>query len=382
MYLLDMNCRKKNILLISGYRIFSRMYFYLPIMFPLLYLSGESILHIEILLAIYGIATVLSLPMAGFAIKKIGHKYIIILGEILRIIGLIILTLYAGNLLWTSAAQIFMGIGYAFVVGNDTIILQQIFKQVNSEEYQSVQAKTNSYMFLALLFSGLIGAIVFKYNITLVLLFSIVAAILSILSISCLDFKKVDEFSKSASSELVKNDAAMYYSLIRGVVLSFFVGLFPYFFLIKFNTDIISFGIVITCFTISGFLSSKYLARHLKRYSFDWLISRSSFLVLVGLSLFLLNNVYFGFLAAFILGGISGCVRPITISKIDNNFYSVEKTLKKAEYNYAILSAALLISAGVYIKYVGFYSYIISVIVLLFFLILFKTYYQLKEVKL
>ena len=377
---MDTNYKKRNIIFVGLYRIFSRMYFYLPIMFPLFYFAGESVLNVELLLAAYGLSTIAFLPIAKIIIKHIGHKYIIEFGEVFKILGLIILIFYANNLFISFVAQALMGLGYAFIVGNDTMILQQTFGYENSGEYQSVQSKTNSYMFLALLFSGLIGAIIFKYSIKMVLVLSIFSAILSIIIIACINYKKV----KIPKEELlplhpVNKMAANYYFLTRGVILSMFVGIFPYFFLIKLHISIILFGVIISIFTLSGFYSSRYLAKYLKKYSFDFLTACSLFLALIGVSFLLSNSVYLGFSTAFIFGVLSGCVRPITVSKIDNKKYSVEKTLKKAELNYGIFSAALLAVAGILIEYISFSAFIISVITVLLYIVSLKVFYQLKE---
>lgn len=377
---ININFKKRNIVLIGLYRVFSRMYFYLPIMFPLFYFAGESVLNVELLLAAYGLSTVIFLPLARISIKNIGHKYIIEFGELFKILGLIILIFHPNTLSISFVAQALMGLGYAFIVGNDTMILQQMFEYDNSEEYQSVQSKTNSYMFLALLFSGLVGTIIFKYNIEMVLVLSIFSAILSIICIACINYKKAELRKKEVTSlNPVNKNAANYYFLTRGVILSMFVGIFPYFFLIKLHISIILFGAIISIFTLSGFYSSRYLAKYLRRYGFNFLIASSLFLALIGVSFLLSNSVYLGFSTAFIFGVLSGCVRPITVSKIDNKKHSVEKTLQNAELNYAIFSAALLTAAGIFIEYMSFFAYIVSIITILLCIVLFKVFYQLKE---
>ena len=62
-----------------------------------------------------------------------------------------------------------------------------------------------------------------------------------------------------------------------------------------------------------------------------------------------------------------------------NKKYSVEKTLKKAELNYGIFSAALLAVAGILIEYISFSAFIISVITVLLYIVSLKVFYQLKE---
>lgn len=359
-----MDIKKRNIFAITWYRIFSRMYFYLPILFPFFYLAGQSVLKIEILLAAYGMAIMLLLGLAKKITIRLGHKNALLIGEALKIIGLFGLLLYAKNFSVLLALQVIMGFGYAMIAGNDTVILQQSFTDRTSPECQSIQAKTNSYMFLSLLFSGLLGAMIFKSSSSLVLILSIVAALFSFMSILLMKYQQQYlSSSRNNNDILIDNFAKTYYFVIRGLVLAVFVGILPYFLFILLKVSMLWYAVVISSFTLSGFFSSKYLTKYLKNYEFKWLFSISTGVVLASVALLLYQNVYLSFVTSLILGLVSGCIRPVTIAKIKKGF-SVEQTLHRAEFNFGIFNSLLLLGAGFFLQYLTFDAYIISLIVL------------------
>ncbi len=372
-----MNKKNKNVLFITLYRIFSRMYFYLPIIFPLLYYHGQNELEIEILLAVYGVSIVLLSGIVKYVTFKIGHKNALIFGELSKIAGLVLLMFYANNFEMSVIAQLVMGMGYTFIVGNDTVILQQTFSSENSVEYHRIQSITNGYMFISLLFSGVIGIIIYKYSPQIVLLISVMAALFSIISILFVSYQKVSILSIHKSNILLLNNSANnYYYLIRGMIFPIFVGLYPYLFFMLMKLNIIWFAMIIGAFSIAGYLSSKHLTNILKNLQFKMLTLGSYLIIIAALILLLFGNVYLCVLSSCLLGLASGCIRPLTIIKTDNKKYDIEKTLKVSEFNYGIMNAFILLSAGILLDYVRFNVFVLIFILLSAIYVVAKIYQQ------
>lgn len=358
-----MDNQRKNVFLIGLYRIFSRMYFYLPIIFPLFYIHGETDLEIEILLAIYSLSIVFLSDMVKLITTRIGHKTTLIAGELFKVLGIFLLIFHANDFVISITAQLLMGLGYTFVAGNDTVILQQTFKDINSEKYQQIQAKTNSYMFMALLFSGLCGALFFRHNSTLILILSMATAFAAALCILPIKYSPITHTLQLNKGNAPSNKKAItYYCLTRGLILPVFVGILPYLFFVLMKIRMEWFAILISSFTLSGFISSKYLTRFAKKYTFLFLTKWSLLLIFVALALLLFKTLLMCFIATSLLGLLSGCVRPVTVSKINNELYSAEKTLKQAEFHYGIFSALILLLAGILLKYLSFDTYILILI--------------------
>jgi len=365
--------QKRNLRCIATYRIFSRMYFYLPILFPLFYFAKESVLHVEILFALYNLAAVIFLSLAKLTIKRIGHKLTLILGEAFKIIGLLCLLFDIKNFFVLIIAQIIMGCGYAFIVSNDTVILQQTFSFENSDAYHKAQSSTNSYMFVSLLVAGILGVIVFFYSPNLVLIFSILAAIISLFSIVIMYYQHISSSTQKLIAPKVDKMALFYYFIIRGLVLSVFVGILPYFFFILLKINLKEFAVLWAAFTLSGFISSKYLIHFVKHLSLSLVLPISAIMLLIALSLLLFKNFYLCILTTFLFGITSGFVRPLTIAKINTTIYNVEETLKKAELYYGLLSTVILLLTGIWLQFLNFNSYIILLMVLCcFYFIPFK----------
>lgn len=358
-----MDNQEKNVLLIALYRIFSRMYFYLPIIFPLFYVHGQTDLEIEILLAVYTLSIVLLSNLVRIVTDKIGHKATLILGELFKIISLCLLIFYADSFPISLVEQLMMGFGYTLIIGNDTVILQKIFKDTGSEKYQKIQAKTNSYMFLSLLFSGLCGALLFEYSSNLILFLSIIATIFSIISIFLMQYTLEQPNIRSEISDRAPHVwAVTYYCLVRGFVLPIFVGILPYLLFVLMKIKMGWFAIIISSFTLSGFISSRYFSMLAKKYTFLVLAKYSLLLIFIAISLLLFKNLFMCLMATAMLGFVSGCVRPVAISKIDNQYFNTEKTLKQAEFHYGVLSTFVLLSAGILLKYLSFNRYVIALI--------------------
>ena len=77
-------------------------------------------------------------------------------------------------------AQILLGLSYSMMTGVDTAIIK---RNITNEKY--VQNKSNSYMFLSLLISGIIGSYLYGINIKWPIIMTGIFSILTIIIIRC-----------------------------------------------------------------------------------------------------------------------------------------------------------------------------------------------------
>ncbi|KPC97210.1 hypothetical protein LR69_04577 [Geobacillus sp. BCO2] len=136
---------RRNLLFFYMYRIFSRLYFHLAVLFLYFYLNNIDILHIELLLAIYGITLMVSSQWSSKLTKYISEKYIIAIGELVKATGLLFFT-FELHFYTLVIAQILSGIGYSLTAGTDSSLLRHILLNEDSSKYKKVESSSNSYM--------------------------------------------------------------------------------------------------------------------------------------------------------------------------------------------------------------------------------------------
>ena len=160
---------------ISLYRIFSRAYFHLP--FMVIYLSkiGFSLITIEIIMAVYGIAVFAytKFPTSLKPNYRFSCKYVLLISEIFKCIGLILVVL-TQSFVGICIAQIFLGFGYGIAAGCDTRIINH-----HIDDGGKFQSRSNSLMFAALLVAGLLGSVLFNIDIRLPFIASALADIIT-----------------------------------------------------------------------------------------------------------------------------------------------------------------------------------------------------------
>ncbi|MCL7514787.1 hypothetical protein M8402_14605, partial [Staphylococcus aureus] len=114
-----------------------------------------------------------------FKICNLKDSNKLVVSEIFKIIGLLLL-LYQNQYLILVVAQILLGLSYSMMAGVDTAIIK---RNITNEKY--VQNKSNSYMFLSLLISGIIGSYLYGINIKWPIIMTGIFSILTIIIIRC-----------------------------------------------------------------------------------------------------------------------------------------------------------------------------------------------------
>ena len=173
---------KTNILLFYTYRIFSRLYFHLAVLFVYFYINDIDFFYIELLLAIYGITLMISSQWKSKLFSHLSERTIISLGEIIKAVGLLCFT-FEPHMAVLVIAQILSGVGYSLTAGTDSSLLKKMLPEEEKNSYKLIESSSNSYMFLSLLLAGIIGSILFKLNPHYVFYSSIGSNIICLISI-------------------------------------------------------------------------------------------------------------------------------------------------------------------------------------------------------
>ncbi len=160
-------------------------------------------------------------------------------------------------------------------------------------------------------------------------------------------------------------DIALFF--FKSVNIRFFIGFIPINIYNDLKLNNLQFISVLTCYTVMGFVSSRYLTKYLN-YMF---VSE------ICLVIFLIIYTYQSFIAVTIsmifLGISSGLTRPQTINKLSSSS-NLRVMLNYAETLYFIFNIAFLLMGG-YLYTIGTIQYLILFISLLIFIYLIIIFY-------
>lgn len=332
------------------YRIGSRAYFHLP--FMTIYFShlGYDIRIISFIMAIYGGAVLLysMIPEKYRIVYYCSSKMTLILSELIKIFGLFLFFM-SNNLLVIGTAQLLLGISFGVPAGSDSKIIYTSIKDT------SFQGRSSSYMFLSLLLSALIGSLLFQKDIRLPFLFSLFAAVFTILI--CLLFlpedrgiregEKVSNHKKLELSVETKQ-TILTYAFSRGMLLAFFNGFLSYYLVNELHFSMNLLIMVLSAYTIAGNLSANIIGKMLKDKNkiqgFNFVFNL--FFPIIILLYF--SKYYFIILINTILLGIMmGLSRPICITKIKDS-QDFTYIIERMEKIYSIINLFVLLIGGLF----------------------------------
>lgn len=354
---------------ISLYRIFSRAYFHLP--FMVIYLSkiGFSLITIEIIMAIYGLAvfTYTKLPTGLKPNFHFSCKYVLLISEIFKFIGLILVVL-TQNIAGISIAQIFLGFGYGIAAGCDTRIINH-----HIDDGGKFQSRSNSLMFAALLVAGLLGSVLFNIDIRLPFIASALADVVT--GIVCMTLPnepgKIETLSqKGTDTKLTYQEKSLVctYCLTRGIILTFFTGFLPYHLFVDLDIPVYGFIAILTSYTFLGNISSNFIAGRLKK---EYAVRIMNICLLLSLIMYFSNNLIMIVVATILLGLTSGATRPICLNGLRDNGSNVALVSNKMEGIYSIINIALLILGGILYYFYGFvYMHLLLAFVFIIYILL------------
>lgn len=366
-----------NLALFYGYRIISRLYFHLPILFVFFYLNQIDIISIEILLAAYGITISVTSQWSGPLVRRMPHKWVIALGEVLKAVGLLMM-IYFRQFESLLAAQIIGGLGYSLAQGTDSSLLRSMHGDDEIDAYRRHESNTAAWIFAAVLVAGTLGSILFRFDQAYPFYAAAVAALLAGLFIILI--AEDPKAHQSVTTGQVSNTAGTvrlslngtqkywmsYYMLVRAFALASFVGFLPYLFFLILKIDMYFFGLVLSLFNLAAYISARYAVRVMAVVGARTMTLSVVFLALVTLVLFatLSEHTWAGLVAISALGLATGGIRPVTMSNLNRlPMASAERTamLSMMERGYGILNAVILLVGGWVLAAHGFETLMISV---------------------
>ena len=379
---------KRDLFFFYSYRIISRLYFHLPILFAHFFFAGMGITITEILLMVYGLVIMLNSNTSVFLLGYIRQKSVIALGEFLKILGLVLIILgtqVAGTNLWMPfLGQIIGGTGFSMTVSTESGLLRSITNSAEPSLFGKIQSKSQSLMFIATLIGGASGGVLFNYEAHWPFYASILTNVLAIIAVLFIFEEKSPSKAYSVSKIIeISPDQSFwmnYYALSRSVMLSTFIGFLPFFFLML-QLDLNLMGIVLGMFSISAFLSAFMGNKILEKIGvIGFMILTMGSMLTSLLLLGFFNTLGVGLISISLLGFGSGCVRPLTMKNLDITVMNPQQRaslLSSMEKRFSLLNALILITGGYILIQQGFqalmFQMAIAYVILIFFIVIVRT---------
>jgi MFS family permease len=326
------------------YRMSSRALFHLPILW-VWFVEGH---HIRvwvaaILLAAYSATLTFGAPVAHRLQRFLPPARSMLLGEIVKVAGLLALVLAGGNVAAVLAAQLIGGIGYSMAQGPDSVLLRSLYRDGEAAEYGRHESRSMSMVFVSVLIAGVIGgylysqapAAPFAASMCANGLAAVIAVIMGRLAVASGMPGSVPAAGRPAGGAAPAPPGGasrrrpvltaadwqwmLYYAMVRGLAIAAFVALLPMIFFVDLRVHVSMFGVVLGSFSVFAYLSGRYGAQGLKRLS-DPLIPLLSAAVLAGsFALFAGAGVLAVALVGMAtLGAASGVVRPLAMSRLQS----------------------------------------------------------------
>lgn len=331
--------------LLYAYRIVSRLYFHLPVLFVLFFRRGATVWESELLLAVYGLSVALTATVVPRLTRRLGAGGIVMTGEACKAVGLVLLG--AVPVVGVEAVgQILGGIGFALATGPDSSLLVKL--QPDRAQRARFQATSQSWMFISVLVAGGVGAVIFTVRSYLVCYAAAAAAAAALLLMRAASRGAETTQAQAAAAPAgaaagpaaqasqatagggaPRRDRepltsgqrwwAVYYVAGRVATLAPFVGFLPYMLVVRLHVKLAFFGVVLGLFTLSAFVSARYMHQLLRRYSARGLtgagiLGTAAAIVLFSFAQTSLPAVLVGIT---MLGLASGGVRPVALSGLD-----------------------------------------------------------------
>ena len=158
----------RKVRLFIAYRVISRLYFHLPVLFLLFWSLRITYFTATFLLAVYGLASTIAADLAPKIAERLTSSQLIYLGEGMKSLGLALILVGSmpGNVSLSALfiTQLTGGIGFALALCADGALLRLVAVDVDPQEMGLIQALAQSLMFLSTLVGGFAGGILFDYE--------------------------------------------------------------------------------------------------------------------------------------------------------------------------------------------------------------------------
>lgn len=300
-------------------------------------------------------------------------------GEILKGLGLALLALGSRFLALAVAAQIVNACGFSMAATADPLVATRLVDG-DPDGMARMQSSTQSLMFLAVLVSGIAGALLYGHGSSLPLLAGAGAAGLAacvmldlnrkLIAAATTEPRVVKGAVNSAGSLLPEERAwVSYYVLTRGFMLAAFVGLLPFLLYRVVRVSVVGLALCLGAFSLAAFVTARYI-----RWVLDRLGPRRfallTVIVLVGaFSVFAASRTLWSIVAAMaLMGCASGGVRPATLSRLTAVAKEVREgpippwLVPNMERSFGLCNAIVILGGGLIIARASFAAAMVAVI--------------------
>lgn len=235
----------RNVRLFMAYRVVSRLYFHLPVLFLLFWSLRAEYSTVTLLLATYSGASTIASDLAPRLSRILPAMRLVLLGEGMKSIGLALLVF--GTLPGQVSipvlliAQLIGGTGFALALAADGGLLRVVAPGADAKTLGHIQGRTQSMMFIATLVAGFIGGVLFDHEMHWALYAGIGASVMSMMVVLFIAEPPLQPVPVSLVAgaaqqptapiqfKLSRNQTTWvgFYAITRGFALAPFIGLLP-----------------------------------------------------------------------------------------------------------------------------------------------------------
>ncbi|TDU02215.1 hypothetical protein EDD99_0604 [Streptomyces sp. 846.5] len=359
----------------TAYRILSRSYFHLTILFVFFYDRGLSLPGVEAVLAVYGATLALAGPVVRPVAARLSLTAAVSLGEVLKAVGLLLLAA-PGGIPVAVVAQVVAALGFSLASGTDSALLAEICRR-DGEDARAWESRSGSLTFIAALVAGVAGAVLYQasHNGPFVLsaVMSALAAAMAVSAGRGLDRGSASAAPRPAGAAPAADGRAggnphagalrrwaAFYTIVRGFVLALFIGFLPYLLYVRLHAALPVFGLILGSYTLSGYFSARYAKLLTERVGARG--TALAAIVLTGAGLLILlwqENVAGAAVATVALGLGVGGVRPMVVGAVNDILADRPATeraaaLRANEARFAAFNTVLILLAGLALDRIPF----------------------------
>lgn len=354
--------------LLRLYRVSSRLYFHLSVLFVLLLTRGQGLVAVEVELAVYGLAIVAAGPVATALGRFDSGRRTLVGGEILKATGLVLLASDPGAPAIAVAAQVINGFGFGLTSMTDPVVVAAALEG-DTREMGRFQASAQSLMFLSTLLAGVAGAALFEWRATAPLWFSAGATLVSAAvaarlpsgSTPVVGVRGPGRRPRALTRRQLR--VAGYYALTRGFMLAAFVGVLPFLLYREEHVGVLGLAFALGAFSAGAFATASTSQRLLQAVGEGPVLAASCGLLLGAFVCFsFTRDVTVTVLAMTVMGAGSGTVRPVTMRLLGEMSRSrpegagLGEVSRRMESAFGVVNAVVIAATGMLVVHTSFRS--------------------------
>lgn len=373
--------RRRGVRAFVAYRIVSRLYFHLSILYVFLLHIEHSYAAIAVVLASYGFAMTVATPLCRPVLARLGLGASLATGELLKAVGLAALAVGAHLLPVAIVAQLVNAAGFSLAATADPAAAQRLVAR-DVEALGRLQSSTQSFMFLAVLVSGVSGGLLFLVAPVLPLVAGAGAAVAAT-GLAFVVGRAAAGTDGDAPAAGARSPASApspaaggasrvrllpaertwvtYYVLTRGFMLGAFVGLLPYLLFVVIGVGVVGLVACLGAFSLAAFVAARYVAAILNRLGprIFALVTGATLVAAFGVFA-LAPSLWLTVVAMALMGAASGGVRPATMARLAAVAKQARgggvptSVVARMETAFGVCNALLILVGGLLIAYASF----------------------------